>query len=407
MGKIAIIGGGVSGMCAAISCRRAGGNVTVLVTNRVLGKKILKTGGGRCNFANEDTGIKHFHSNNNEHVKSVFGKYNLENILSFLKSIGISSKSVNGWLYPYSMQAKSFRDALLLELSVIGCNVMCETKVNTLNLDGNRFIIGSSKGVLDFDKVIIACGGMAAPETGSDGAGLRLAKGLQHNITPILPALSPLISDDVPLKHSSGIRVDAGVNLIIDGKNHKEVGNLQITDYGISGIVVMQLSYLAARALYEKKPVVCEIDFASDYKKSDIKKEIEERYVAHGRGKSAENVLIGFLPDKVISTVLLKSGINPKTPAINLPEAAREILLNNIKAYRINIINSRGFSHAQSTYGGVSLEDIDKNTLLSKKYKNLGFAGEVLDVCGDCGGYNIMWAIASGLLVGNSILGGK
>lgn len=405
-GKVAVIGGGASGLVAAIYARRFGANVTVFDTNPSFGRKILKTGGGRCNFANEDNKSSHYHSKTPEYIKSIISKFKLEDILDFMTEIGIESKSIEGWIYPHSMQAKSVRDCLLMEMELIGCETLPDTKVNGIKPEGARFILDTNKGVKAFDGCILACGGMASPESGSDGNGFMLAKNLGFEILPVLPALCPLVSDDRFLKKASGIRIDSEVTIVIEGKKTKETGNLQITDFGISGICTMQLSYLASQALFEKKSVICELDFVPEKKTNELKKMLSNRFITHGRGKSCADALIGLLPDKLISAVLNKSGIRPDFPAVNLDAKHLELIQKNIKSYSINIIDTKGFVSAQTTCGGVSFKDIDKNTLTSKKYPNLGFCGEILDVCGDCGGYNLMWAISSGAVVGSNILKG-
>lgn len=405
-GKIAIIGGGISGMCAAISAAKNGANVTIFELNQSLGKKILKTGNGRCNFANEDTSISHYHTSNKEYVKSVFSEFPLDNLIDFFDEIGVDKKSINGLIYPYSMQAKSVRDCLVKELEILNTNIALNYKVNGIFKDGNRFVLNTNNGVFPFDGIIIASGGMAAPETGSDGSGFYLSKDLGFKIYKPLPALCPIVCDDVDLAKASGVRIDANIILETENKKYKEFGNLQITDYGISGICVMQLSYLVSKAISEKKPIKCEIDFLPDMSKNDVKKLLTKRFKTNARAKTIREAFTGLLPDKLIITISNKANIKIDTPAINVGDNMLNNISTLLKSYPIKIVDVKGFSNAQTTYGGIDLYELDKKTLLSKKYKNLGFCGEILDVCGDCGGYNIMWAVSSGVVVGKSLAGG-
>lgn len=405
-GKIAIIGGGISGMCAAIFAAKNGANVTIFELNQSLGKKILKTGNGRCNFANEDTNSSHYHTNSKEYIKSIFQEFSLDSIIEFFDEIGIEKKSINGLLYPYSMQAKAVRDCLVKEVEILNINVALNYKVNRIIKDSNRFVLDTGNGVFPFDGVIMANGGMAAPETGSDGNGFYLAKDLGFNIYRPLPALCPIVCDDIDLAKASGVRIDSCIIVESEGKKYKEYGNLQITDYGISGICVMQLSYLVARAISEKKQIKCEIDFLPDIIKSDLKKILNKRFNSNARGKTVKDAFTGLLPDKLIITVLNKINCKMDSPAINISKDNLNKLLLLLKSYPIKIVDVKGFTNAQTTFGGIDLSELDKKTLISKKYKNLGFCGEILDVCGDCGGYNIMWAISSGAVVGKSLAGG-
>lgn len=406
-GKVIVIGAGASGLMAGIMARRMGSDVLVLDGNTSFGKKILKTGGGRCNFSNQDTKLTHFHTESKDAVKSVLSSFTPEMLINFMSEIGITNKSIDGWIYPHSLQAKSVRDCLLMEAEINGVKFMSEAKVNGIKKDGKRFVLDTKAGVLNADGIILATGGMADPESGSDGNGFVLAKELGHEIVKPLPALCPLNCEDRFLKRASGIRCDVNLTMRYENESAKEAGNLQITDYGISGICTMQLSRLASKALYEKKEVFVDIDFVPELKINELKKELVNRYHTHGRGKGAGDALLGLIPDKLITCILVRCNLDPKIPAVNLPKEKLDEIAEVLKGYTIKITDTRGFNQAQTTLGGVSFKDIDKKTLISKLHENLGFCGEILDVCGDCGGYNLLWAFASGAVAGNSILGGK
>lgn len=406
-GKVIIIGGGASGLMAAIMARRNGSDVLVLDGNQSFGKKLLKTGGGRCNFNNQDTKLTHFHTESKDAVKSVLSTFTPEMLNNFMSEIGITPKSIDGWIYPHSLQGKSVRDCLIMEAEINGVKFLANAKVNGIRKDGNRFLLDSKAGVLNADGVILATGGLADPESGSDGNGFVLSREMGHEIIKTLPALCPMTCDDRFLKRASGIRCDVNLTLVSEGISAKESGNLQITDYGISGICTMQLSGIASKALSEKKEVTVEIDFVPEMKGNELKKEITNKFKVHGRGKGAGNALIGLIPDKLVTCILIKCNLDPKVPAVNINDDKLSEIASVLKKYEVKITDTRGFFQAQTTLGGVSFKDIDKKTLLSKIHNNLGFCGEILDVCGDCGGYNLMWAFCSGAVVGSSILGGK
>lgn len=404
-GKLAIVGAGPSGMTAGIFAARRGINVTIFDINEAFGRKILKTGNGKCNFANVDTKAAHFHGESPTHIKSVLGKFPLEDELKFLSECGITPKLDNGLYYPHSMQARSLRDCLLMELRLLGVNESPNTKVNGIAREGERYLLDTNLGVKAFDGVILATGGLASPETGSDGNGFVLARDLGHSIKRTYPALTSLICEDRFLNEAAGVRIDAAISLNISGKKYKEEGNLQIIENGISGILVMQLSAMIAKGMAEGSKPELTIDFAPGMKEAELKKEISLRFKDRGRGKSAKSALIGFMPDKLINALFYMAGIKPKDVAVNVGDEALSKLSSVIKAYPVAVKDVAGYTKAQATMGGVDFSDIDKNTLESKINKNLCFCGEVLDVCGDCGGYNLMWAFASGAVAGNNIFG--
>ena len=231
--KIAIIGGGASGLVAAIICKSKGHDVTILEGNDKLGKKLLVTGNGRCNYFNDDFSINHYHSSNLDLLKPLINDKNKDKVLSFFDSIGIVPKVIDGYYYPVTNQATTIVESLSNEIKRLGIKILFNTKVTSIKYD-NKFIINDK---YEFDKVIVASGSCAAPKTGSDGLGYQIAKIFSHGIIKPLPALVQLHSDIKYMKDWSGIRTDAIIKMYENDEYVKEeTGEIQLTDYGISGI---------------------------------------------------------------------------------------------------------------------------------------------------------------------------
>ena len=253
--KVAVIGGGAAGMMAAITAAENGANVTIYERNDRVGKKILATGNGKCNFSNTHMQPAFFHGKDIEAAWNIIQKFDEKSVIAFFENAGMLTKERNGGLYPVSGQASTVLDILRAKLTTLNIKVLTEQYVTDLVLekDGSHITVVTKNNKQVFDKVIVSCGGAAAPKTGSDGNGLTLAKKLGHNLVPAVPALVQLKCSDSFFKAISGVRTDATLKLVIDGKEvDSESGELQFTDYGISGIVVFQLSRTAAYALKNK-----------------------------------------------------------------------------------------------------------------------------------------------------------
>lgn len=384
--KIAVIGGGASGIAAAIYSKRIckENSVTVLErSDRVL-KKLLATGNGRCNLSNEKISPEKYFSHTPDKVKSILDSFTLEEEKAFFESIGILLCAENGRIYPYSRRANAVSDSLRAECEHLGVKIRTGAFIEKIIRKGNGFIISGEF----YDKVIISCGGFSAPSFGTDGNSFTLLKSLGHTITPTCYALSPLkVRENV--KQLKGIRVHCDVSLMENGKKLKtESGELQLTDYGLSGIAIMQLSRLC------KKGSVIQADLLPEFNQNELVRFLENRVKALSHLK-AEDFLTGFIHKTLALFILSRCSINPKVSAVELNKKDILALSKEIKELSFTVESVLGKEQSQATSGGASLNEFNIDTLESKKVSNLFCTGETLDCVGDCGGYNLHWAWAT------------
>lgn len=398
--KIAVIGGGAAGIMAAISAAKNGANVTVLEATKRVGNKILLTGNGKCNFSNLFMDESCYYCKDNSFLKSFFEKFPPEKTWGFFENAGMLVKNKNGYLYPAGEQASIVLDILRLELKQTGVSIVTEAKVVKILKNNDVFYVETENGKkYHYDKVIITTGGRAYPKTGSDGSGYKLAKKLGHSIVPTVPALVQLVGSDNFYKIIAGVRSEGSVKLFIDGKGIRtEHGEIQFTDYGISGIPVFQISRQASYGLLDKKEVTLYTDVLSDIDTDGIKGLVQFRRTLH-RNNTLEEFMCGIANKKLCLLAIKMAG---KKPEDTVKETSEDMLYNMVlflKNIRFHIVDTKGYDMAQVTAGGVNILELDEN-LQSKCTENLYFAGEIIDVDGICGGYNLQWAFASGYIAG-------
>ena len=396
--KVVIIGGGASGITSAITARRKGYDVVVLEKNSSLLKKLKITGNGHCNYYNEDQDLCHYHSDNSELISMMINSVNLENVSLFFDSIGIIPRIKNGYYYPFSNQAISVCSSLILEAQKLG--VVLDTDVEVQEVKkSNRFQVITTNGVYEADKVIVSTGGMSYQKTGSDGFGYRELKRLGHNINLLLPGLTPLIIAN-PKKEWKGIRTDVSMSLLENNKLvRKESGEIQLTEDGISGICTMQLSSYISKGLYLGKDERIKINFLPfiDEDKFFVFMDNRSRKM---KNRTVMELLEGVLNYKLIS-VILKKEQNLIWDECNNKE--REFIKKNLLSYMVEVVDTKSFNYSQVTLGGVSLLEVNLETMESKKVKDLYITGELLDITGDCGGYNLTIAWITGLIAGECL----
>lgn len=398
--KVIVIGAGASGLVAAIKASNNKNDVTILEKNSSCGKKILITGNGRCNYFNSDQNLKHYHSQS-LNLKTFINPDDFNAALKFFDSIGIVPEIKDGYYYPKSNQAISIKNALEVEALVKKINIKYDIEVKSIKKENEKFIIITNKEQYIADVVILATGGCTYPKTGSNGSGYNIAKSLGHSIIKPLPGLVQLIAKD-DLNLASGVRTKVEIQLIEDDKYlTKEVGELQITDYGISGICVMQLSSFITKGLEDNKKEEVIINFLPDI--NDVFDWLNKRNKTMPK-RNISQLLEGVLNYKLINVLLKNSFIHKNDKWDDISIENKKILVNNLVNYKINIKDTKGFDNAQITVGGIPLNEINDN-FESKIVKNLYLVGELLDVNGDCGGYNLMFAWISGMKVGKNIAG--
>ena len=407
MKKVAVIGGGAAGMMAAITAGRCGAHVTVYERNERVGKKILVTGNGKCNFSNRSLGKEDYYGNRQK-LERCFSIFSPEDAVDFFADAGMLVKERKGCLYPWSEQASTVLDLLRLEMGCAGVDVRVSEKVGEIVRDRKTgmFCIDTSAGKSRdcYHAVILACGGCAAPKTGSDGSGFALAEKLGHRVIPVVPALVQLRCKDSFFKMIAGVRCEARLRMHGE-RNEKnllveERGELQFTEYGISGIPVFQLSRHAAYLLAEGKKVEVWIDLLPQMTGADFHMMCEERIKKAG-GKTLEEFLLGMANKKVNLMMIKEAGYKPGDDAIQLGEERLRKLLYSYRELKVHILAANSFENAQVTAGGVDMDEVTEN-LESMKIPGIYFAGEMLDVDGRCGGYNIQWAWTSGYIAGGS-----
>ena len=394
-----IIGGGAAGLIAAITSKDMGIDVAILEGTDRIGKKILTTGNGRCNITNTNTSPTMYHSNNQGFYDSTLEAFGYIDTENFFNSLGLPLISLEeGKLYPMSLQASAVLDIFRLALEEKEIPIYLNTKVKEIIPSKNGFIIHtSSDEIFEAEKIILATGGVSAPKTGSDGSGYSIAKQLGHKMITPLPALVQLRLSYKSLKALSGVKFQGTAEIIADGTSlRKEVGEILFTDYGISGPPVLQLSRTAAYALRTKNNVLIKIDLMNMFSKEALKDFFENHWATFSY-RSVFDSLIGILNKKLIPIVLKESGIfSIHKPCSDLDWGEKKNLLKLLKEWEFEITSTNSFNDAQVTAGGIDVLDVNEKTLESKLIPNLYFAGEILDVDGDCGGFNLQWAWSSG-----------
>ena len=399
--EIAVIGGGASGMIAAITARKSGKEVVVLERKDRILKKVLITGNGRCNITNVNANISNYFGKNISSVENILNSFNPQDTMDFFNGLGIICNEENrGKVYPLSGQASSVVDALRFEAERLGVRIETEFYVRKIEKEGFKFkIYSEERKKIEAGRVIIAAGGQSYPELGSNGSGFELAKELGHSVTRLSPSIVQLKTEKHQVKGLQGIKTDAAVTAYGDNKKICTYdGELLFTDYGISGNVVFNISFVMP--LY--KNVEFEIDFMEKFDYNELYEILKERkkMMSH---LTMENYFNGMINKKLGQFLSKVSGIEKLSkPVKDLNDSEIRKLCTVLKKYRIKILDTTGFKNAQVTAGGVSLDEVNSETLESKIVKGLYFSGEVLDVYGECGGFNLQWAWASGYIAGKN-----
>lgn len=482
---VAVIGGGAAGMMAAIEAARAGAIVTLIEKNPQLGKKLATTGNGRCNYTNLDMGdqiggkFRGFHP---EFATPALDALPPEAVLDWFRAIGVEPRFRGSYVYPNSDQASAVVDALREELNRLSVKVHYNAEVKSVQRidtdtevsaakasmpgkaasaseirekrDAGYFMIQCTDAVVKADRVILAAGSKAAPKTGSNGDGYFIARKLGHTIVPYVPALCGIRCAGDAFRALAGIRTEAALELSVDGRCvDREAGELQLVDYGISGIPVFQLSRYAAYALQEGKKTAVYINFLPGFTEAGAVRDsdrnvavrnskrassasgistIEVSAVKNAQnartevsccaakaedpkdlavqlyrqrqerlaGRKMESFFTGLLHQKLGQLLLRMASVRPELPVAELSEKQLRSLASLSVRFKAECVEMNGFLQAQVVAGGVDTTEVDPCTMASRLVPGLYFAGEVLDIDGICGGYNLQWAWASGFVAG-------
>lgn len=402
--RILVIGGGASGMVAAIEAARSGAKVTVLEHQNRVGKKILVTGNGKCNITNLDMDQRFFRSDNKSFPGIVLNYFNEKDTMDYFQDLGIEPLNRNGYIYPNSGQASSVLEVLMLEMERLGIDVITDFHVTKIERKKAQWLVTGEKDAklekVVADAAIIATGSKAGSKTGSDGSGYELAKSLGHRIITPVPALVQLRTEGNFLKQWTGIRCDGAIQLKVNGKVvSSDRGELQLTDYGISGIPIFQVSRFASKALAKKKKVAVTIDFLPDILMEEVESFFNKRFKSLA-DRNMENALIGLFNKKLALVLLKQAGISATSFWKNLDHKKRIQFIKNVKGMELAVIGTNSFEQAQVCAGGIDTTEVYPETMESKIAKGIYFTGEILDVDGMCGGYNLQWAWTTGAIAG-------
>lgn len=408
--KVIIVGAGAAGMCAAIIAARNGADVLILEKNQTVGKKLSMTGNGRCNLSHAGIVPEDYNQSARTYLPSLFRQISEKDVRDFLKSIGVLIREEEGGLYPYSGQASSVVEAFQSEIRHLGVRVIDQVQVKQVIPKSQIFSIRTSSTLYEADAVILSCGGMAGPKsTMSSGDGYYMASRLGMKTIPPLPALVRLKSTDADLPKQSGLRIEARVSFFVreEGKRDRliatEEGEIQITEGGISGIPVLQASAMVASALSSfsltgKQRMIAKLNLFPDYSDQEYHNICEERKTRR-RNRQLGELFNGFSHSLLTEMILKRNGVKPEMAAESVSSVSLEKIFQMYRNLEISISATDSFSSAQVTAGGVDLSEVNEH-LESKKVPGVFLAGELLNVNGRCGGYNLHFAWVSGIIAG-------
>ncbi len=397
--KVVVIGGGASGILAALKASEHA-DVTLIERNNKIGKKILITGNGKCNFWNKEINSSKYNSNNIELLEHILLKQ--DEVYKYLKeNLGITPTEKNGYIYPYSKTASSIEETFNRELNKKNISILYNLKATDLKVNNSEVqVYLSDNTTIKADKVIIATGSKAASKTGSDGSGYDLLASLGLDIVPISPALVPLKISDNEKSIWCGIRTDVKLTIKDKGKIIKEeFGEIQLTDYGISGIVTFNISSVLSKSILNHEKLDVMIDFLPNINNLY---DFLERKNNLMQAESLEELLETLFHYKLMATLLKRANLNKDLKWNSLTKDEKNSLIDAIKNFKINVIATEDYEKAQVCRGGLSLQDVN-DSLSLKSNKNIKVVGEILDVDGICGGYNLAFAFITGYIAGDEI----
>lgn len=394
---LAIIGGGAVGLTSAIHAyNMSKGNINIVILEKMdrVGKKILATGNGRCNFTNIYSTYENYYGKDKLFTKYFLDRFSAKDTIDFFYNLGVLHTILeDGKVYPYSEQASSILDALRNKIDSLKISVKTEFEVKCLNIKKDKFKIVSNKGEsILADKIIFATGGTASQNLGSNGSGIKILKSLGHTCTKLTPALVQLKTPPEKVKSLKGIKITGNLKMYSNNNFLKEeYGEILFTDYGISGPPVFQLSTLFAR--YNN--LIGFIDFMPNFSEEEVFKILKDRKKILNY-TNMENYFNGLLNKRLGNIIAKNSGIQKLSFLVkDLTDDILKNMTDLIKNYKLEILDTNGFNNAQVTAGGINTDEFNNKTLESKIIKGLFCAGEILDVVGDCGGFNLQWAWSS------------
>ena len=407
--KIAIIGAGASGIVAAIMAKRTNKNIQIDLfdINKSVGKKILASGNGRCNISNTTLSESNYIGENPSFVNHSLKEFDYKVFEKFCKSIGLllDIKDTNK-VYPLSNEAKSVVNLLQSQLDALGINIICQTTIKEVTKENSTFVLKSTDTTFKgYDKVLISSGLSAAPQLNSTEDGLSIAENFGHSINPTYPSLVGLNVESSYHQKLAGAKKEVGITLYINGQKECEViGDVLFTKYGVSGFGILDISQIASYNLFLYQEVQISMNFFPNSNRNDLLSKVETLLKALPNEK-ASILLTGLVSNKLAPVILEVCNLDVDIKAKDINAKQIRSLVNQLMNWRLKINGTQGFKHAEVSGGGVRTDEVDSKTMESKKVKGLYFTGEVLDITGHRGGFNLHFAWASGYVCGKSLAG--
>jgi predicted Rossmann fold flavoprotein len=399
---IAVVGGGAAGMMAAITAVRQGARVTLLERQDRVGKKILATGNGRCNMTNVNCSVENFHGADLYFVRMVLNQFPATKTLEFFNALGVCTRVEDeGRVFPSTGQASTVLDVLRFETERLGVAIRVQTNIESINRQGYAFIIRWPEGEEQADRVVVTTGGKAAPHLGGNESGIEVLKKMGHTVAPIFPALVPLKVNPHFGSKLKGVKVIARALLVLSGKPAvKEEGEILFTEYGLSGPPILQLSRLANHARLEHQLVSLALDLFPFWSAEQLMSNLDQRF-SFWPEAALDDALVGLIHKRLIPIILHDAQIaEAHKPVSQVSQEERDRIATILKTWTFEITGSLSWKEAQVMAGGICTRDFSAQTLESHLVKGLFAAGEVLDVTGDSGGFNLQWAWSSGSVAG-------
>jgi len=395
-----IVGAGAAGLAAGITAARRGKKVTILEANDTPGKKILVSGNGRCNIGNRFIDPRRYHSGDPEFVTKVLTGYDASRIKTFLESLGlILEEEEEGKLFPMGRKASTVVKLLHRECQRLGVELVTDCKVTGIEKDAKGFRIESMRGIHETSKLLLAAGSPAAPQLGGSNTLMLLAQRLGHTLIPPRPALAALESEESWPKRAAGVKLSARLTLLADGKEAAvREGDLLFTNYGVSGLAALDISREASLRLAEWEYCELTIDLFPRFSRERLERLLLER-IDRDRNLPLPLWLEGVLHPKLIPVVLERVKTEAENEA-SLHRKAVKKLVYTLKHLALPLSGVRDFRYAEVATGGIDVAEVDPETMESRSVPGLYFAGEILDVDGDRGGFNFHWAWTTGMRAG-------
>ena len=396
--RIGIIGAGPAGIMAALAAARGGARVLLLDSNPMIGRKIHVTGNGRCNISNLNTGAERYACADRSFLAAAFARCGHAETLARLAELGVPTyHTPDGWCYPLSDSAAAVADVLAAQLELAGVDVQLQRQVEDIERRKGRFVITTSGGAQTFgvDRVIVACGGKAYPTLGSTGELFPLLERMGHTVVAIRPALAPITGNVKHLHKLQGVRLDVHAALYTgERKLGETLGNLMFTQFGFSGPAAMDLSHLVSTRPGASLKLVLDLIPTHRAALTAVLARYRSQPVALG------TLLEAVLPEKLPPVLLALAGRPGDVRIADVSDAELDRLLHLIGHLEVDVTGTREFKFAQLSTGGIPVSEVDPETMASRIVTGLHFAGEVMDVVGPCGGFNLQWAWTSGTLAG-------